>query len=602
MNANTQMQRTSIVLICPNNDKGTTVVSDPFILAMIGQLGDVLSKRNSDLLIATYPPGKYNWKQIFIGSGRAQGVVVIGENEFKESIDILVRQHVPLVVWGMTSSLAKHCAVGSDNHHGGYLATKHLLEAGRRRIVFLGDRHYPEIHECYLGYVKALKEFNCSYDENMVVKTYPHSFSTFEVINNDLIKKNIEFDAIFASSDLVAMDAILILKKLGLVVPEDVSVVGFGNAPVAMLSDPSLTTVAQDINFAAREIIARLFALINKQKIKSLRLPVKLIIRGSCTPKTEARGIIILDHNGVIEHFDSATEKILGYSVQELFGKDIRYLLPDPALIEGNYSVDLKISDFANVANRGLVRFMHMEHKRGEVIPVELSITCREENGLNKFTCVIWNASGIVTDDETGLDSEQYQNVLELAVAERTKELTKEAAKLQQLALEDPLTGVANRRQFDARLQFELINAQKSGQPISLAMFDVDSFKAYNDNYGHQAGDGCLRNIAKLLENSFNRSTDMVARYGGEEFAVILPYTGSTDAKALVERALHNVFSASIPHAFSSAADVVTVSCGLFSAAPADAINVCQLIWGADKALYEAKAAGRNRLVWNFGD
>lgn len=181
----------------------------------------------------------------------------------------------------------------------------------------------------------------------------------------------------------------------------------------------------------------------------------------------------------------------------------------------------------------------------------------------------------------------------------REKKLREQAVELQSQSLVDGLTGIANRRRFDLHLEHEFRNAKRNNTPLSLIMIDVDYFKNYNDNYGHQRGDDCLVQIASALERALNRSNDLVSRYGGEEFAVILPNTNE-DGALRVANALHaEVESLMLSHAWSGVADHVTVSLGVSTLTPEPAANTGNLIHAADRALYQAKRSGRNCVVVN---
>lgn len=177
-------------------------------------------------------------------------------------------------------------------------------------------------------------------------------------------------------------------------------------------------------------------------------------------------------------------------------------------------------------------------------------------------------------------------------------ELTTINHTLQSLALIDGLTGLANRRQFDAMLDQILKRSQKSGEPVSLIMFDIDYFKRYNDTYGHVAGDVCLQRVSTILKETTQWQDAVVARYGGEEFAIILPLSGESDAKMIAERAVNAVLAARIPHETSGLSEhVVTLSAG-YSSLISDGYSdeAIRLKQQADKALYEAKNNGRNRV------
>jgi diguanylate cyclase (GGDEF)-like protein len=175
------------------------------------------------------------------------------------------------------------------------------------------------------------------------------------------------------------------------------------------------------------------------------------------------------------------------------------------------------------------------------------------------------------------------------------------AAELEATASTDGLTGLATRRRFDEALADEWRRAARTQQPLSLLMVDVDHFKAYNDLYGHPAGDTCLRQVASQLLSFGRRPGDLAARYGGEEFVLLLPGAEPAGAAALAKRACEQVASLAIPHGASTVGPHVTVSIGVATASPAmsDAATggMAALVAAADAALYRAKEQGRARFV-----
>jgi two-component system, cell cycle response regulator len=175
--------------------------------------------------------------------------------------------------------------------------------------------------------------------------------------------------------------------------------------------------------------------------------------------------------------------------------------------------------------------------------------------------------------------------------------LEKANQKLERLAMIDGLTQVANRRQFDECLNTEWLRAKRNKNVLSLILCDIDFFKLYNDNYGHQEGDKCLRAVAQAIQSVVKRPADLVARYGGEEFVVALPDTYSEGAVCLAEQIREKVGSLRIPHVRSQAVPYVTLSLGVSSMAPRGEIPPENLIVAADEALYTAKKQGRNRVV-----
>jgi diguanylate cyclase (GGDEF)-like protein len=191
------------------------------------------------------------------------------------------------------------------------------------------------------------------------------------------------------------------------------------------------------------------------------------------------------------------------------------------------------------------------------------------------------------------LDNAQLYTSLERRIAERTAALSSANAQLERLSTTDALTGVANRRRFDAALAAEWTRSLSTGLPLSVIMADVDHFKHYNDDHGHPAGDACLLEISRLLAASL-RDTDLLCRYGGEEFAAILPRADLGAALVVAERMRVSVESARLPHTSDTGA--VTVSVGVASCLASAAGRCDELLVGADAALYEAKHAGRNRV------
>lgn len=180
-------------------------------------------------------------------------------------------------------------------------------------------------------------------------------------------------------------------------------------------------------------------------------------------------------------------------------------------------------------------------------------------------------------------------------VEERTRQLQVANERLEALSMVDGLTGIANRRHFDQVLHKEWTRLERTGQPLALVMLDVDWFKRYNDHFGHQAGDECLRAVAQAI-SGVSRASDLVARYGGEEFVIIAPGTDGLQAQQMAQRACDAVRTLGLPHPLAYEA-VVTVSCGVAVTVPGPDDNLENLLGQADDALYEAKAQGRNRVV-----
>lgn len=168
---------------------------------------------------------------------------------------------------------------------------------------------------------------------------------------------------------------------------------------------------------------------------------------------------------------------------------------------------------------------------------------------------------------------------------------------LEKLSHQDGLTGIANRRHFDVYLSAELRRATRAGDPLSLILMDVDYFKAYNDCYGHPAGDDCLKQVAAALTSAARRPADLCARYGGEEFAMVMPETELSGAIDVAKSVALAMAKMAIPHARSDVAPHVTLSQGIVSLIPIQGTSPEQIIAHADQALYQSKHQGRNRFV-----
>jgi diguanylate cyclase (GGDEF)-like protein len=181
-------------------------------------------------------------------------------------------------------------------------------------------------------------------------------------------------------------------------------------------------------------------------------------------------------------------------------------------------------------------------------------------------------------------------------VEERTRQLEEANQELKRLSFLDGLTGIANRRHFDHILDIEWRRAVRSQTPISVILIDVDFFKLYNDTYGHQKGDRCLKQVAQILSKTSNRAGDLVARYGGEEFAAILPGASAKDAAVWAEIVRQGVEQAKIPHESSKASAYVTISIGIAGMIPEKDVLPDVLLATADQALYQAKGGGRNQI------
>ena len=234
----------------------------------------------------------------------------------------------------------------------------------------------------------------------------------------------------------------------------------------------------------------------------------------------------------------------------------------------------------------------------------ELCRRLKSEPDTQDIPVIFVTAMNNSDDETTGLEcgaidyiTKPFNPAVVKARVKNHMELKKYRDMLANLSSLDGLTGIANRRCFDEHLDREWRRAARLSGPLSLVMMDIDFFKRYNDANGHLAGDECLKRVAQALAGNAQRPTDLIARYGGEEFAAILPETPLEGAVKMAEDCRADVEALAIPHSDSATSEVVTLSLGVASIIALAGASPDILIEAADRMLYKAKGAGRNRVV-----
>ena len=218
-------------------------------------------------------------------------------------------------------------------------------------------------------------------------------------------------------------------------------------------------------------------------------------------------------------------------------------------------------------------------------------------NSIDNTTSVVRGIMFDITDRKRmDLELKKYQHSLEEMVQQRTEQLKQANEALEKLTLHDPLTGIANRRYFDSKYLEEWNRALRKHSYLSVMMIDVDRFKDYNDRYGHQAGDECLRRVATALSGELKRAGDFIARYGGEEFVVILSDSNPSECMHVADNLRAAVEKAGITHAGAAVGNAVTVSIGVCTKKLDSELPADKMLQFADQALYQAKHQGRNRI------
>jgi diguanylate cyclase (GGDEF)-like protein/PAS domain S-box-containing protein len=271
-----------------------------------------------------------------------------------------------------------------------------------------------------------------------------------------------------------------------------------------------------------------------------------------------------------MQYVSPSSDRIVGWKAEQLIGT--------PALAGVNAEDLPKVRDVVAAL------------KRGDVTEARLVYRSRHRDAKE-----VWIESTMQVT--RNLDTGKIDGVV--AISRDVTQQKNAEAKLAALAILDGLTGLANRRRFDERLQEEWARACREGTSLSLLMVDVDHFKKFNDQYGHQAGDACLQTLAQVLATEARRPADLAVRYGGEEFAMLLPNTDAAGCKLVGERIRRGLQQLSIPHALNIPSKRVTVSLGgtairLRADGPAESSSLVQM---ADRALYAAKEGGRDRLI-----
>ena len=273
-------QNRTVAVVVPYDSATRQHLSDPFFLSILGSLADALTDRGFDMLLSRVDAEDLDAAAQSYDTGRAIGVILIGQWRHHDQLNLMAARRVPIVVWGAQLPQQLYVTVGSDNVTGGFLATEHLIQSGRRHIAFFGDVQLPEVAHRYEGYCKALKKFGIAVDEQLVV---PASFveqGGRDAVEELLLRK-VAFDGLFACSDLLAMTAINTLREKQVRIPDDVAVVGYDDIELARYFHPALTTVRQPIAAAGEALVDALLMLADQQSAAPRLLPTQLLRRAS---------------------------------------------------------------------------------------------------------------------------------------------------------------------------------------------------------------------------------------------------------------------------------------------------------------------------------
>lgn len=273
--------RTGIVSVAvPLMHERAQALYDPFLMTLLALIAEELAERGYSMLLSKVARQRDGWIDSLPHGGQADGVILIGQSLEHETIDAAARRGLTLVAWGEQIPGQAYPSVGCDNRLGGELATRHLVEHGRRRIAFLGDERTPEVGSRHQGYRAVLAE------HGLEASRVLHARSGFGLDAASrsvkaMLAKGARPDGIVAASDVIALGAIRALSEASLRVPQDVSVTGFDDISLAAYSHPSLTTIRQDLPQGARLLVDKILALSAGANVASTVIPPQLVVRES---------------------------------------------------------------------------------------------------------------------------------------------------------------------------------------------------------------------------------------------------------------------------------------------------------------------------------
>jgi len=268
----------AVTIVTPRVRGQPLPLSHPFFLELLGSIGEAARDRGCDFTVSHLVPANYEDLVHATTTGRANGVIFLGQGALHDQFNRLAESGARFVVWGAQIPGQKYCTVGTDNVLGGKRATQHLLKLGRRRIMFVGGSD-PEATQRFRGYSEALQEAGVKLDDSLISRVEFEAESAESAVDA-LRQRKISFDGIVAASDLIALGGIRALHRHGVEVPRDVSVVGYDNNLLSRLSTPTLSTVQQDIPKAGRVLVSKLLEWSGDPRPEMLS--TELIIRESC--------------------------------------------------------------------------------------------------------------------------------------------------------------------------------------------------------------------------------------------------------------------------------------------------------------------------------
>jgi len=271
----------TITIVVPRPQSRGGRMADPFFFELLSGIGDAARERGCDILLSYIAPSSYEELATAMSTSRSDGVIFLGQSTLHDAFNRLAEVEDRFVVWGASLPEQAYCSVGSDNVSGGRRATSHLARLGREKIIFLGDSDAPEAGRRLRGYREGLELSGLNYEDRLVVPSHFQVASARAVVES-LIAEKAEFDGIVAASDLIALGAIQAIRRSGLSVPNDISVIGYDNVPFGVYAEVPLSTIDQDTSKAGRMLVSKLLDSSGQRGPDNDRIPAELIVRASC--------------------------------------------------------------------------------------------------------------------------------------------------------------------------------------------------------------------------------------------------------------------------------------------------------------------------------
>jgi DNA-binding LacI/PurR family transcriptional regulator len=270
----------TIAVVVPYEPGARQSFADPFFHGMIASLADALTERGHEMLLVRIDADKLDSAAALVDAGRVAGIILIGQWHHHDQLNAMADRDLPLVVWGSRLPDQRYTVVGGDNVHGGELVAEHLLGQGCRRILFLGNRDLPEVAQRYRGFMAAHRRRGVTRPAALNLKVPFLPGAGGEAVRSAMAR-GVDFDAVFATSDLLAMSAVATLRECGHGVPGEIPVVGYDDVELAALFNPPLSSVSQPLHEGAGALVEALIDKIGGGNPPAHTLPARLVVRAS---------------------------------------------------------------------------------------------------------------------------------------------------------------------------------------------------------------------------------------------------------------------------------------------------------------------------------